>query len=361
MISTTNKLQAVHAELREKILSGVFQCGDRLPTTEELSKSFDCSVGMASKAIAMLVHEGLVEQRRGLGTRVLKNEVEGGVSEVDLDAFAFIYPSEKHEGIWRTVRGFQEAGQERGRRIITLTTGTDYKKEVELIGRLKEFDVKGAVVYSTIQNPDDQVYVSQVLSRSSIPVVLACINLPGMNLPAAFFDDFHASYTMTKYLLGRGCKQIGLFASSRAPDVCLGYRWALREAGVEVQSELIMQQQSMHANFQEPVREPAALAEAYLKVRPQLDGVICGCDFLALGIVEAAVRLGRNVPDELKVTGMGDYSVSSTAQIPLTTYHVPYETIGREAFQLLCDRVANGQVPLLEHRVTGELVVRKSA
>ncbi|PAW77885.1 MAG: hypothetical protein B9S32_09815 [Verrucomicrobia bacterium Tous-C9LFEB] len=163
MISATSKLQVIHTELCDKILRGAFQCGDRLPTTEELAKQFDCSVGMASKAIAMLVHSGLVEQRRGLGTRVLKNvEAETG-SSLDLNAFVFIYPSEKHEGIWRTVKGFQDAAQEQGRRTITLTTGTDYKKEGELIGRLKEFDVKGAAVYSTIS------------------LVLACIHIPGMN------------------------------------------------------------------------------------------------------------------------------------------------------------------------------------
>lgn len=361
MISATSKLQVVHTELRDKILRGEFQCGDRLPTTEELAKQFDCSVGMASKAIAMLVHSGLVEQRRGLGTRVLKNVEEESGSTLDLNAFAFIYPSEKHEGIWRTVKGFQDAAQEQGRRTITLTTGTDYKKEGELIGRLKEFDVKGAVVYSTMQGPDDQVYVSQMLSRSTIPLVLACINLPGMNLPAAFFDDFHGGYTMTKYLLGRGCKRVGLFASSRAPDACQGYRWAMQEAGVEIRPELMLMEQSMHANFQEPVREPAERAEAYLKARPDLDGVVCGCDFLALGLIEAAQRLGRRVPQDLKVIGADDFSLSASAPVPLTTYHVPYEEIGHAAFQLLCERVKNGTVPLLEHRITGEIVVRKSA
>ena len=361
MISTTSKLQSVHTELRDKILRGEFQCGDRLPTTEELSRQFDCSVGMASKAIAMLVHEGLVEQRRGLGTRVLKNMAAENAAAIDLNAFAYIYPSEKHEGIWRSVKGFQETAQEQGRRTITLTTGTDYKKEGELIGRLKEFDVKGAVIYSIIQNPDDQVYISQVLQRSTFPIVLVSVNLPGMNFPIAMMDAFHASYTMTKYLIETGSKRIGLLASSRSPDAYHGYAWALREAGRAVESKWVWMQQSMHVDFQELLREPAERAEVFLKPRPEMDAVVCSYDYLALGVIEAAQRLGRNVPGDLRVVGVDDFEMSAKAPVPLTTYRVPYEEIGNVAFKLLSERVANGFVPMLEHKVRGEIVIRQSA
>lgn len=361
MIRAQKKLQSIYSALRKEICEGAWMKGEKLPNETQLAKRFDCSLGTVSKAMSLLAHEGLVVRKARAGTTVVRNSDEPVANSTQLDAFAFIYPSEKHEGIRRTVAGFQDAAQENGRRTLTLTTGTDYRKEAELIARLKEFDVKGAVIYSIIQNPEDQVYVSQILSRTAFPIVLACINLPGMDLPAAFFDDFHAGYTMTKYLLGKGLRKIGFLSSSRAPDGCHGYQWALKEAGVAPMPELVLMEQGMRADFQNFLGEPVERAEEYLRARSGLEAVVCGHDFLALGVIEAAQRIGLRVPKDLKVTGIDDYGMSATAPVPLTTYHVPYEEIGKAAFQLLSEKVATGTVPLLERRLTGHLVVRKSS
>lgn len=359
MATTTHKVQSILTELRGAIAQGKYQPGDLLPTIAELCERYDCSVGVVSKATAMLAHEGLVEQRRGVGTRVLKGVVED--ASVDLNAFALIYPSEKHEGIRRIVHGFHDQGQERSRQILTLTTGIDYKKEGELIGRLKEFDVKGAVIYSIVQNLSDQIYISQVLSRTPFPIVLAGVNLPGVNLPVAMLDVFHASYTMTKYLIGQGSKNIGLLASRRSPDMFHGYVWAMLESGREMDPRWVHLIDEMHPNFQEPVRESEAVAEGYLKARPDVDAVVCDQDFTAIGLIDAALAMGIDVPTELKVVGVDDFDVAANALVPLTTYRAPYDEIGRTAFELLHEHVTSGCVAIPERKLRGEIIIRKSA
>ena len=77
--------------------------------------------GTVSKALAVLVHEGFVERKARAGTTVTYGKE--GSKPGQLDAFAFIYPSEQHEGIWRTVKGFQDAARDAGRRVVMLTTG----------------------------------------------------------------------------------------------------------------------------------------------------------------------------------------------------------------------------------------------
>lgn len=62
--------ETVAARLREQILSGRLQLGDRLPGHRDLATAF--SVGMSSvrEAISILVSEGLVETHAGKGTYV---------------------------------------------------------------------------------------------------------------------------------------------------------------------------------------------------------------------------------------------------------------------------------------------------
>ena len=99
ILSPSGKLSAVYSDLRGRIERDEWKVGECLPRAGDLAHTYDCSVGMVSKAIAMLAHEGLVKQSTRVGTRVISNTLKPRPSSVDLDAFAFIYPSEKHEGI----------------------------------------------------------------------------------------------------------------------------------------------------------------------------------------------------------------------------------------------------------------------
>ena len=353
------KSDSAYVQILEKIQSGFWKIEESIPGEIELAKQFNCSRGIINKALTRLANEGVVERKTKIGTRIISKTIERPSNSIGLDAVAFIYPSEEHEGIRRTVAGFQDAAREKGQRTITMTTGSDYKKEIEFIARLNEFNIKGAVIYLSIQTPEDQVYISQLLARSTFPIVLACINLPGMNLPAVIFDDFHAGYTMTKYLIAKGVRRIGFFASSRAPDACHGYQWALEEAKIAPMPELILMQQGMHADFKDPILEPQAKAKKYLEEATGIEAVVCGYDYLAIGMIKAAQELGMRVPEDLLVTGIDDFAIDQP--VPLTTYRVPYEKIGRDAYSLLCDRISKRPTRLLENRLTGQLVVRSSA
>lgn len=366
MVRSPKKTQAIYTRLREGILAGVWAAGSKLPNETELAQQFDCSLGTVSKALALLVHEGFVERRARAGTTVIYGTEESSGALGQLDAFAFIYPSEQHEGIWRTVKGFQDAAREAGRRIVMLTTGLDYEKETEFIARLSEFDVRGAVVFPIIPTPQDQVQFSQLLVDSKFPVVLAETNLPGLGCSAVVIDGFHAGYTMTKHMINRGAKKIGFFSNfAWAPfmrDRYLGYRWALEEAGMGEPAGGVYLDPAMHPDFQDPLAEPTAMAEAFLHRAGKIDAVVCAGDFLAMGCIAAAQHRGWRVPDDLLVSGVDDYSVLAASHgVPLTTYRVPYEEMGGKSFDLL-DRVIRGQLSTPEEcQIRGKIIIRKSA
>jgi DNA-binding LacI/PurR family transcriptional regulator len=338
--------------------------GDRLPTTAELSETFACSVGMVSKAIAMLVHEGLVEQKPKLGTRVVSNEEKCADGLPKLGAYAFIYPSEQHEGIWRTLKGFQDVAHAEGRQVVLLSAGADCRKEIEFVSRISEFDVRGAVIYPILLSARDQVQFSQVLLDAEFPVVLAEVNLLGMERPSVTLDGYHAGYTMTRHLLERGAKKIGFLANyARVPSVRdrhLGYRSAMEEAGIPIQKEWVALESAMHPDFGDPLKESTELARHYLQQAGAVDGVVCVNDFLATGLVNAAVEKGLQVPRDLKITGMEDFALAQSNPIPLTTYHVPFEKMGAQAYRILDSLLSGHPLESIENQIRGRLMIRNS-
>ncbi len=66
------KYQQIADRLRTQIGSGVLQPGQRLPSEPDLAAEYDASRNTVRLAIALLINQGLVVSRQGLGTFVLE-------------------------------------------------------------------------------------------------------------------------------------------------------------------------------------------------------------------------------------------------------------------------------------------------
>lgn len=69
-MSSAPKYQVVHDEILERLQSGQYAIGMRLPTEGELSRAFDVSRVTVRKALEMLVRAGFLTSRQGSGYSV---------------------------------------------------------------------------------------------------------------------------------------------------------------------------------------------------------------------------------------------------------------------------------------------------
>lgn len=364
---TSAKVDDVYRVLEARIGDQTWGLGCQIPTEVELASEFGCSRATVGKALARLVHEGLVERKTRSGTRVIRSTAAStGVQGVQLDAFAFVYPSDQHDGIRRIAQGFQEAAHAVQRRVIMLSTGTDFRKEGEIVGRLDEFDVQGVVVYPVLPKPEDRLYFAQMLHACNFPVVLADTSLPGFSGHSVIADGFHAGWTTTQHLLKRGLKKIGFLSNyawkASVRETYLGYRQALEVADISLDANWVQLDDGIQPAFEHPLSVGSLFVKKFLQnaIDQGLEGVLCADDFLALVCLDAARELGISVPDQFKVVGVSDYAISAQSSPALTTYHVPFEEIGRQSFHVLNSLISGGKLPTSEVPVRGHLVVRKS-
>ena len=78
---------------------------------------------------------------------------------------------------------------------------------------------------------------------------------------------------------------------------------------------------------------------ALLALNPDLDGVFCSSDLLALGVLTEAHAMGIAVPGRLAVIGFGDLDFAADTDPPLTTVHVDGAEIGRRAAEMVIARI----------------------
>ncbi len=74
-MSTTSA--AIAAELREQIVSGALQPGDRLPSAREIVRTRNVAIATASRVHALLRAEGLARSLPGVGTVVARDRGDG--------------------------------------------------------------------------------------------------------------------------------------------------------------------------------------------------------------------------------------------------------------------------------------------
>lgn len=65
------KFRTLASELREQIAAGLWVVGGRLPTEQELARSYRVGINTVRRAVNLLIEEDLVQRRQGSGTFVL--------------------------------------------------------------------------------------------------------------------------------------------------------------------------------------------------------------------------------------------------------------------------------------------------
>src|SRR5690606_13744298 len=88
--------------------------------------------------------------------------------------------------------------------------------------------------------------------------------------------------------------------------------------------------------------------------------IVCGDDLQAMGVYEAARRLGLRIPDDLSVTGFDDIDYAKWMGPPLTTVRQPLVEMGVTAAELVL-AMADGETPAQTRvELATSLVVRES-
>jgi len=92
-----------------------------------------------------------------------------------------------------------------------------------------------------------------------------------------------------------------------------------------------------------------------------VDAILCGSDQIARGAADALREAGRQVPDEVAVTGFDNWDVIALAsRPPLTSIDMDLEGLGRAAAGLLLRAIDGAPEPGI-HKHPAKLVIRDSS
>jgi len=234
---------------------------------------------------------------------------------------------------------------------------------------LRSAPVDGYVVYSVA---DDHPALDVVLGRG-VPVVV--IDEPDLGSRTSFvgIDDREGARLAAEHLVALGHRRVGILlhrlrietspgpvtndvideATVRvARERTAGYRLGLAAGGIDCATVPVWE-----AGGNDPDSARTATA-ALLRAHPEITGVLCSTDQVAIGAVQAILRSGRTVPGDVSVVGFDDVPRAATWEPSLTTIRQPLLDKGRLAAELLNDAIESGASKRVQLPI--ELIVRSS-
>ena len=92
----------------------------------------------------------------------------------------------------------------------------------------------------------------------------------------------------------------------------------------------------------------------------RFDSLVCGCDTVAIGAMDALLEAGVKIPSSVRLIGYDGIDLARYLRIPLSTMAQPLYAIGLNGIEILLDRIHFLQMPVRKLVLKSELVVRQS-
>lgn len=251
-------------------------------------------------------------------------------------------------------RGAEQEAYAKDRNVFLCNTNEDPQRELAILQSLEEQRVDGVLLCSSRLDETD---LNTALTYHP-DVVLVNRRLNGSNVGTVLINDEVGGYVATRHLIQAGHRNVGVLAgppASRSGQRRVqGYRRAMNEAGLRIA-------ESWMPPCAPTVEGGQQSAHALLTRYPELTALFCYNDLVAVGALKACAEMGRAIPNDIAIVGFDDIPLAALVTPALTTCHVPRYDLGRQAMQLLLERIDGCTDQCRELVVQPALVVRDSS
>ena len=243
---------------------------------------------------------------------------------------AVTLPSINNANFAETYRGLSDAMEDSGMQLLLGSTNYRVEKEEELVRQLLSRNPEALVMTGGHHTETTR----KLIEARGIPVI-EMWDLPADPLGHAVgFSNADAMSLVMEHLASTGQQKLAFVGASEGADS----RGAERRAGAMAAAEALgLPEMTFLDAGPAPVSmsHGAARIEALGDAVREFDALVCVSDPVAFGALSTCKRLGIDVPEELAITGFGQFEVAVVSDPQITTVDVGARRIGEEVAVML--------------------------
>lgn len=297
-------------------------------TIKDVAKHAGVGIGTVSrvinneKAVGEKTRKKVVESMKALNYS--PNNMASQLRRNETRIIALLVPVVNHPFFAKLAYYVEDEADRFGYSVILVSSQQRVEKETEIIRRIKHKKVDGAVfVTHYIHNEDD---------LKDCPII-SIDRLLGTNIPYVTSDNYDATKKAIKYMIERGAKRVGFLGSKPLVDSEVMER---ERAYREVMAEYNMPLRIVNEVIQHG-EEPVVVAD-FMERYADVDGVFVSGYTLSQVFHDAALEMGKKIPDDLQITSYdGIFKQWSTSN--MTSVEQPVEEMARQVVRLLIKKI----------------------
>lgn len=276
------------------------------------------------------------------------------------DSIGVIVPFFSRPFFSEVLQGVEAALSACGCNLVLYNVQTVEQRERYFFDLPMNRKVDGLLIISI--SPEDNV--ARQFRDVNLPTVL--VDAYSSCLTSLVVDNIDGGYQAMKCLIEQGHRRIGFingviegnFRFNKANDRLIGVHRALGEAGLLFEPELMFSTDWTRQQGQEAALQLLSLAEPPT-------AIFATSDMQAIGVLDAAKKLGIRVPDDLSVIGYD--GIEAAELLELSTIQQPMHLMGEMGIKHLMQLIEEPQQDpelirfyptLVERRTTQELVIQ---
>jgi len=219
----------------------------------------------------------------------------------------------------QVMKGIDTVAHEKEIQLMIMNSDLDIertKKNITLLQRQKA----GAIILFATAIDDE---LKQQIHSSETPIILIGQQLKG--IPSFTYQDYEAGKIIAQHAIDQGHRKL-LFVGVTEEDYAVG---VLRKKGFYDVAE----ENGATVSFIETEFSRAYSYQKALGFLPEINEtyIAAATDHIAIGISNASVELGIQIPEDLSLSGFGGYSITQNVYPAITTVAYPFYEMGRTA------------------------------
>ena len=261
----------------------------------------------------------------------IQNRAPAMLSKSSSKAIGILLPSLSNQVFANLVQGIELVTKQRGYHTLIAHCNYNELEEEEQIAFLLSYQVDGLILTETKHTEKTR----QMLRTAGVPVV-ETMELPEQPIDMAVgLNHMEAAYHVINKMIANGKRHIMYFGArldTRTKLRMEGYDKAMLEVGLTPQHVLTDE----HSSF---TLGGELLLDA-LKQNPELDGIFCTNDDIAIGAMMECANKGISVPDQISIVGYNALDIGQAISPKLVSVDTPRFEIGKKSAELLLDALA---------------------
>ncbi|MFR9603744.1 MAG: LacI family DNA-binding transcriptional regulator [Rikenellaceae bacterium] len=255
----------------------------------------------------------------------------------------------------QVIGGIQEVLYSSGIKVIIAESSESWERERENIATMEKFMVDGIIVCLCDYKKNLDVY--QRLQKEGMPMVFYDRIPHQMDVSHVIVDDYIKSFFMVENLIRSGRKNI---VHIQGPDYVYnskerarGYKDALRKFHLTCNEDMVVKS---GVTFDDGAKAVDHLINNGVK----FDAIFAFTDTLAIGALNRLREDGIKVPQEVAVASFSGTVLATIVNPPLTSVEAPLLEMGRQAAELILEKIKDPNSPTRSVVLDAEIVLRES-